>query len=237
MCVCVCVCVRARGGERGAEGRCVCVCGRAGGCGVGWGGGPAGSGRGCVRDHWAAAATPWMVPAASCLLDSLQATIGPERMCPLRLCSNKPGPPPLVPAASGPGDVLLQADKLWQQGAMLYQVGVAAALRVRLLPLDGGGHPGSGHLDAGHVHPLWQALAEPTKQQGIDVVQATRSNCYPLCAVFYWNRVQIRPSLPLSTSRGADEDAAAGAPGRGVPAVAPGWRGWPPAPLPRARHR
>lgn len=36
--------------------------------------------------------------------------------------------PPRCPAASGPGDVLLQADKLWQQGAMLYQVQAAAAL-------------------------------------------------------------------------------------------------------------
>ena len=42
-----------------------------------------------------------------------------------RCCNPKCGhvEPAHTTIASGPGDVLHQADKLWQQGAMLYQVG------------------------------------------------------------------------------------------------------------------
>lgn len=41
-----------------------------------------------------------------------------------RCCNSKCGhvEPAHTTIASGPGDVLNQADKLWQQGAMLYQV-------------------------------------------------------------------------------------------------------------------
>ncbi|EFN52201.1 hypothetical protein CHLNCDRAFT_139012 [Chlorella variabilis] len=66
-------------------------------------------------------------------LEGEQAEAEPAYLCvPAFLPADPPLParlparlPTCLPAANGPGDVMLQADKLWQQGAMLYQVKMA----------------------------------------------------------------------------------------------------------------